>query len=127
MKKQFAALVLGLAALAALSGCMVVAAGAVAGGGTYAYISGWGEQSYNVDLADAYDATLRACSALNLHVEEKSRSLSDASVSGKDGDTPVWIKLKTVNPKVTKISVRVGYLGDDPATQRIQQAIRNQI
>jgi hypothetical protein len=127
MKKQIASLVLGLAALAALSGCMVVAAGAVAGGGTYAYISGWGEQSYNVDVADSYDAALRACSALNLHVESKSRSLSDASISAKDGETPVWINMEAMNPKVTKVRVRVGYLGDEPATQRIQQAIRNQM
>ncbi|MCK9240870.1 DUF3568 family protein [Desulfocurvus sp.] len=127
MKKQFATLVLGFAALAALSGCMVVAAGALAGGGTYAYVSGWGEQTYNVDVADAYDASLRACSALGLYVEEKSRSLSDASVSAKDGDTPVWIKMKSLNPKVTQVRIRVGYLGDEPATQRVHQALRNQL
>lgn len=123
MKKRFVTMLAALAALACLSGCVVLAAGALAGGGTYAYISGWGERSYNVDLPDAYDAAERACSRLGLPIEEKGRSLSEASIKAHDGDTPVWIKMESLNPRVTKVSVRVGLLGDDPGTQRIHQAI----
>lgn len=123
MSKRLATMLATLAALACLSGCVVLAAGAIAGGGTYAYISGWGERTYNVDIADAYDAALAACSRLDLPVAEKARSLSDASVKAHDGDTPVWIKMKSVNPKVTKVSVRVGLLGDEAASLRIHQAM----
>lgn len=127
MKKRCLSLFMSLMALACLSGCVVVAAGALAGSGTYAYLYGWSEQAYNVDLPDAYDAALDACSALNLPLEDKARSLSDASIKAHDGDTAVWIKLKSVNPMVTKVSVRVGILGDEPASQRVLQTIANKL
>lgn len=109
---------------AGVSGCAVVAAGAIAGGGTYAYISGWGQQNMNSDISEVFDAALDACAKLDLPVESQSRSLSDASIKAHDGDTPVWISLESVNINVTEVKVRVGLMGDKAATERVMQAIR---
>ena len=126
MRKRFLAVLLALTCLAGTSGCAILAAGAVAGGGTYAYVSGWGERSYAVDLDKAFDASMAACKRLDLTVEKRSRSLSDASIKAHDADdTSVWINLEAKNTNITHVKVRVGVLGDEAATQRIHAAIDN--
>lgn len=124
--KRYLSIGLVLLALAGLSGCMVVAAG-MAGGGTYVYISGWGKKVYNVDLDVAYDASLAACRSLNLKVSSKEQHLAEASIKALDGDTDVWIDLESKNPKVTEIAVRVGYVGDKVASERILAQIERRL
>ena len=124
MRKHCIALLLILACLTGTSGCAILAAGAVAGGGTYAYVSGWGEQSYAADLSKTYDACLTACSRLNLDVEEKSLNLSDASIKASEADgTSVWFALEGKNTNITRVRVRVGMLGDQDASARVHAAI----
>lgn len=116
--KRYLSILLVLLALCGLGGCAVVAAG-MAGGGTYAYVSGWGKKVYNVDLDVAYDAAVAACRALDLKIESREQHLSDAEIRALDGDTDVWIDLESKNPRVTEIAVRVGYLGDKVASERV--------
>ncbi|NJB66364.1 formylmethanofuran dehydrogenase subunit A [Desulfobaculum xiamenense] len=116
-------LVLMLAAAAAMQGCAVMAVGAVAGGGTYAYVTGNLERSYNADVDSVYESTLRAARRLNLTVEDKEINLSSGSISGKDQDRSYWVRFKATNPHVTLVSVRVGLLGDEIASRRIHEAI----
>lgn len=105
------------------SGCAPLAIGAVAGGGAYTYVSGWVDRSYNVDLDQAYDACLAGAGRLGVSISKQERHLSSAYVKGTDGDSTVWINLESQSPKVTLISVRVGLLGDKPASRRIHEAI----
>ena len=112
-----------LIALAGLSGCAVVAAGAMAGGGTYAYISGWGTKTYNVDLDKAFEAALDACDDLNLSVQKQARHLSEAEIEAKDGESSVWIDFESRGVHVTEVSVRVGVLGDKVASERVHDRI----
>lgn len=116
-----------LASLAGLGGCAAVAAGAMAGGGTYAYVTGWGTATYNVDLDRAYDAALDACDDLDLVVQKQERHLSDAEITAKDGDSTVWIDLDSEGVRVTKIAVRVGVMGDKVASERIHDRIARQL
>lgn len=116
-----------LAAMAGMSGCAAVAAGAMAGGGTYAYVTGWGTMTYNVDLDRAYDAALEACDELDLLVKKQERHLSDADIEAKDGDTTVWIDLESQGIHVTKVSVRVGVMGDKVASERIHDRIAKEL
>lgn len=124
MRNRILALLLALTCLTGASGCAILAAGAVAGGGTYAYVSGWGEQSYAVDLDQAYKASLSACRRLKLTVEEQQQNISSASIKAHDAeDTSIWIRMQAKNTNITRVSVRVGLLGDEAATQRIHAAI----
>jgi len=116
-----------LASLAGLSGCAAVAAGAMAGGGTYAYVTGWGTATYNVDLERAYGAALDACDDLDLVVQEQERHLADAEITAKDGDSTVWIDLDSEGVRVTKIAVRVGVMGDKIDSERIHDRIATQL
>lgn len=125
--KQALSVGLVLLALAGLSGCATVAASAMAGGGTYAYVSGWGTKDYNVDIADAYDAALAACKSLDLVVESSERHLSDAEIKAKDGDSSVWISLESKAVRVTEVAVRVGVLGDKVASERIHERIASKL
>ncbi|SKA78773.1 DUF3568 family protein [Desulfobaculum bizertense] len=112
-----------LLALPLQQGCAVLAAGAVAGGGTYVYTTGQLVRTYNASLDTSYEATVRAARRLNLKVNDRVLNLSSASVNGHDKDRRFWISLKSENPRVTKISVRVGVLGDEAASRRIHEAI----
>ncbi|GAB6176195.1 hypothetical protein JCM16814_10860 [Desulfobaculum senezii] len=112
-----------LCALPLMQGCAVVAAGAVAGGGTYAYVTGNLVRSYNADIDSTYEATLRAARRLNLRIDKRVINLSSGSVSGTDQDRSFWISLDATNPHVTEVSVRVGMLGDEVASRRIHEAI----
>ena len=116
-----------LMSLVGLGGCAAVAAGAMAGGGTYAYVTGWGTATYNVDLDRAYDAALDACDDLDLLVQEQERHLSDAEITAKDGDRTVWIDLDSEGVRTTKIGVRVGVMGDKVASERIHDRIARQL
>ncbi|BBD07334.1 DUF3568 family protein [Desulfovibrio ferrophilus] len=119
-------ILLVLLALAGLSGCAVVAAG-MAGGGTYVYVSGWGKKVYNVDLDVAYNASVDACQSLGLKIQSRERHLADASIKALDGDSEVWIDLESENPRVTEIAVRVGYLGDKVASERVLARIEKEL
>lgn len=112
-----------LAVMPVAQGCAVVAAGAVAGGGTYAYVTGNLVRSYNTDIDSAYEASLRAARGLNLRVEKREVNLTSGSISGKDQDRSFWVSLDATNPHVTEVSVRVGLLGDEVASRRIHEAI----
>ena len=116
-----------LLALCGLSGCAAMAAGAMAGGGTYAYISGWGTQVYNVELDEAYDAAIDACEALDLTLGKRERHLSDAEIEAMDGDTSVWIDLESTGVRVTEIAVRVGVVGDKIASERVHDRISKEL
>lgn len=116
--KRYLSIALVLMALTGLGGCAVVAAG-MAGGGTYVYISGWGKKVYNVDLDVAYDAAVSACHSLNLKIKSREQHLSEAEIRALDGDTEVWIDLESENPRVTEIAVRIGYVGDKVASERV--------
>ncbi|MBU1002974.1 MAG: DUF3568 domain-containing protein [Proteobacteria bacterium] len=124
--KKYLAVLLVLLSLAGVSGCAVVAAG-MAGGGTYVYISGWAKQVHNVYLDVAFEASVDACHSLGLKIQSKERHLSDAKVRALDGDTEVWIDLDSKNPRVTEIAVRIGYLGDKVASERVLAQIAKEM
>lgn len=117
---------LALLAFFLSSGCATLLVGGAAAVGTYTYAMGQLKHTYAVNLDRSYKATLAACKSLKLSIAKTEKELSSASVTCKDGDTDVWISLKSLpeNPKHTEISVRVGVLGDEAASKKIHEAIR---
>ncbi|WP_462324862.1 DUF3568 family protein [Desulfoplanes sp.] len=112
-----------LALIACLSGCAAVVVGGAGAAATYSYIEGKVSITRNIKVNTAYTAALEACADLGLTVEKRSKNLSKATVSGKDTDRPFWIWISAEDSVRTKISVRVGLLGDRTASQRIQNTI----
>jgi hypothetical protein len=108
------------------TGCAALVVGGAAGVGTYSYVAGQLKHTYAANLDRAYRATESACKSLQLPITKSEKKLSSGAVHCKDGDTDVWISLKSLDktPKHTEISVRVGVLGDEAASRRIHEAIR---
>lgn len=105
------------------AGCGAIIVGGAAAAGTYFYLDGQSRGTYSVSLNKAYEASLAACKELEIPVTEQSKKLSSATVTGKlSGDT-VTISLKLVGDDITEITVRVGLMGDESASYRIQKTI----
>ncbi|MFO7718629.1 MAG: DUF3568 domain-containing protein [Thermodesulfobacteriota bacterium] len=120
--------VLGVLALVVLSsGCAAVALGTAGGAGTYVYLKGQLVREYNAGMDRSYDAVLSTCNALDLEIQSRSHNLSEAKVSALDGDRTVHFRLKSLSTQKTKLSVRVGLLGDKVASQRIHEEFSRQL
>ena len=109
-----------------VNGCIVIAAGA--GAGTVAYVTGSleGVESKNVDTI--YKATERAAGELGLVTTEKTKDVLSARIIARDAqDKRVTIKLKALAEESTKISVRVGFWGDEVKSRLIYQKIQDNL
>lgn len=128
MQKRAAAWI-GLLALTSVTlfGCAYAVIGGAAAGGTYAYVAGWLHKDYNSNLENTYEACLATADDLGLVVEKKSLNLSDAYVRGKKGDETIIMKMESLDKNTTKVSVRVGVLGDEAASKRVHETISNNI
>lgn len=106
------------------TGCMALVAGGVAAVGTYTYVSGQLNRTYNANLERTYNAALAGCQALGLGVLDRELKLSEASIKTNDQGRDVWIKLKAQSSTTTEVSVRVGYLGDETASRKFHEALQ---
>jgi hypothetical protein len=110
-----------LALLCSLCSCAALVAGGAGVAATYSYVEGKVSVTRNVSVERAYTASIKGCRDLGLTIEKQSKNLTEASLSGKDGDRSFWISSE--NSARSKISVRVGLLGDRQASETIQNRI----
>ncbi len=124
--KRIKSLLVLLAMVFSLSGCVAawLAVGAGAGIGTYKFIEGNLSREYPVEYSRAWDATN---SALSNHQISITNSM-DESIKGKieavrrDG-TKVVIQLSDKGQGVTSISIRVGLLGNRSDSETMHDEI----
>jgi len=116
-----------LAMLLTCSGCAAIVVGGAAAAGTYVYMAGWLQQTYNRNLDTVYEAAQRGPASLGLTLQSKEKNIGKASLQYLDGDTTVWITLESTSSYTTKISVRWGILGDEAASRRILDSIGAQL
>jgi hypothetical protein len=124
---RLAAALLVVAALPWLTGCVVVAAGAV-GAGAVAYVRGELESSVEADLDTAYAAAQRALEKLEFARIEQRKSGLDAQLVHRTAlDKRVEIKLKKITDRLTKIEIRVGIVGDQELSLTLLDKIRAEL
>ena len=123
MKKGLKTIALLISVMMALSACAAVVVGGAAAGATYTYIAGWMHKEYGVGLGKAYAATIKAVQKHGLVINEKGKDVTTAFVRAKGAKREIWINLKRISRHVTKISIRVGVLGDKEAARIIHQSI----
>jgi len=104
-------------------GCAAALVGGATAVGTYTYISGQLIGTYNANLETTYHAVISGCNNLNLPIHNRKLSIDRAFIAARDGSKDVWINIKTQTSTTTKVAVRVGYLGDEFASQKIHDAI----
>ncbi len=111
MKPILQAMVL-LASLFVITGCVALVAGSAAGVGVYTYVNGELKRSYPEAFEKTYSICLDTLESLKIEIEEKGADGISASIKAKRVDeTPVWVKIAMITPKITEVSVRSGVLG----------------
>ena len=122
MKRLTVLLVLSLAG-GGLSGCVFLL-GAGAGVGSYSFVKGNLTKTYPVKINKAYHASIRALKSLEMKVTEKNKDAFAGKITALRGNgTKVVIRIKTEDTGVTRISVRVGLVGNKSVSEKIQARI----
>ena len=110
-----------------LSGC-VLFAGAAAGAGSYAWVSGKLTFTTPHDVARSHEATLAAFKKLDIVVVKDETSSLGSKMEGttKTGET-VTVDLEPQAANVTKIDVRVGFFGNHDKEREVADVIKKHL
>ncbi|MBX3364299.1 MAG: DUF3568 family protein [Phycisphaeraceae bacterium] len=117
---------LGAAALVLpLGGCVALVAGAAAGAGAYAYVTGELKSTVDSSLERTFAATKRAVDSLKFSLTEEASDALQAKVGAKMADDrSVSIELKRLADASTEIRIRVGTFGDESVSATILEEIK---
>jgi hypothetical protein len=128
---------LGVALLALTqSGCAVAILGAAAGGAAlgYAYLRGALSRDYPALLGDTIRATKTALSELGFPIIREKTDTGTAYIQTKTADNDTVMVYFDVVPSaipsegaMTRVTIRVGYTGDDVVSARILDQISKHI
>jgi pyruvate/2-oxoglutarate/acetoin dehydrogenase E1 component len=103
----------------------VVGAGAA---GTVAYIKGDLETTEPADIDTIYAAAKKTLDDLEVTLVEDSKDALTAEIVARDAENrKITIKLNSVTEQATKLSIRVGAFGDETASRRIYNGIRDNL
>lgn len=117
-----------IALLAAGAGCVAVAAGAAVGYAGYEYSNGECVGVAGATVDKTYHATLAMAEQMQMTVKSKSREVTKAAFSLRQADgTPVDVSLSRQSPEFTRITVRVGTLGDEARSRQIIAKIKENL
>lgn len=101
-----------IVALLTTTGCTAIVAGAGAGAGVYSYVTGELKRTYPVDFDTATQAAEASLAALKISVTERASTGIKATLSGmRTDETSVAVTIIMIEPKITEIGVRSGYVG----------------
>ncbi len=111
------------------SGCVVlVAGGAAAGAGAYAWVNGKLTFTSVNSIRECHDATLSAFNDLVIEVTSDSADPLSGRIKGTTGTgDAVTVDLEPQASDVTRIEVRVGFWGSRSKSVRIADAIRRHL
>ena len=114
-----------IAALCAhLSGCVLLAGAAVGAGGV-AWVKGRLQQDLNTSLEVTHRAVISGLKSMELPVVIDRKDAMTAKTESKFSDgTNVWIDLKYLTARSTRITIRVGVIGDQTRSQQILESIK---
>ncbi len=106
-------------------------AGDPASGDANGFSESWNgalSRTYGTQLDPATSSTKAALQQLHLHVLEESGSLKKRSLNAEGSDgISVTVELAEVARDSTKVSVKVGWLGDADLSRRIHSEIEGEI
>jgi hypothetical protein len=109
------------------SGCLLLL-GAGAGVGGTAFYMGKLEDEVNGSVPKVRHATVAGLKKLEMPIiKDQGDKLSGKVESVTADDQKVWISIDSLAPSRSKVSIRVGYLGNEARSRRILQAIRGRV
>jgi len=126
-KEKILLIVLLVASVVSVGGCVVAAVGAGAAG-TVAYLKGDMEAVESNKLDEVHAATLKAVEELGLKVTKVRKDALSAAVVARDAqDKKVTITLSATTEQTTKLSIRVGVFGSEAKSRLIYQKIHGHL
>jgi hypothetical protein len=109
-------------------GVALLAGGAAAGAGSYAYVTGELKATEAVSLENAYQAAQQAMSELEFTVTNKQKDAFYAEVNARRASgKKIKVKLDKESNSVTRIRIRVGTFGDESMSHQILERIKKHI
>lgn len=128
MRQWIALWVIGIAgSLTVISGCAVVAVGAAAAG-TVAYVEGDLQVEEPHPFDKVYMATKKALKDLAMMAVKDTKDTVRAEIQARDvEDKKATITLSPRNEGITKISIRIGFWGDEVRARRIYHKIHENL
>jgi len=114
----------------AATGCAVIVAGTAAGASVFSYYKGELIRSYPESYAKTTAVCLETLEALKITVVEKEADSVKTVISAKQTDgTPVSVKVTSIAPRITEVSVRSGLVGvwDKKVSELIHATIAQKI
>lgn len=117
-------------ALAVLSIFLVSCAAAVLGvagvAGGYVYVNGQLRDTIQAPLPRVNRACAQASKMMGFHTRKNVSDRLKGKMTAEMADgTKVYIWLKSAGPGITKIRIRVGYMGDRELSNQILRRIKN--
>lgn len=110
-----------------ISGCIVLL-GAGAGVGGAAYVLGDLENEVAASVPILQRATVAGLEALNMPIVKEQGDKLTAEIESKTADDKsVKIHIASVTPRHSKISIRVGLIGDETRSLQIWDSIRKRL
>ena len=111
----------------AISGCLLLV-GAGAGAGSAAYYMGKLEDEVNAPAEDLHEAAISALKKLEMPlIKDQGDKLSGKIESRTADDRSVWIYVDSLTATRSKITIRVGLIGDEIRSNQILNAIRESL
>lgn len=110
------------------SGCVALAVGAAGGAAGTAYIMGKLTEELDVPVHRTHEAVVAAFHDLDLAILENKADMLRAYVEGEFTDgKPVWVDIEEFPGEKSKVTIRVGLVGDDSRARRILDAMRRHL
>jgi hypothetical protein len=128
--KHFKILLVALTVLLGtqLAGCAALLVGSAAGAGSVVYVKGQLNEDMNASVSRVHSASISALRELNLPIiEDKHDSLS-AKIKSRFADgSDVWIQIESLAAESSRITIRVGILGDEYKSRQIRDGIHKHL
>jgi hypothetical protein len=110
------------------SGCAALVVGAGAGAAGVIWYEGKLEETVATPVPNVHQAVEAGLKDLNITITEDKYDGLTAKVRGVLADgKKVWIDAESVSASTTKITIRVGVLGDKDFSLRIRDAIKRHL
>jgi hypothetical protein len=111
-----------------LAGCAALLLGGAAGAGGAVYIKGELKEDMSASVPRVHHATIAALKELNLPVNEDIHDKLSAKIQSRFADgAEVWIAIESVTAESSKVTIRVGVMGDEQKARQILGAIHRHL
>ena len=125
MLKKFSKAILVIALGVHLSGCVLLL-GAAAGASGVVWAKGRLRQELKQSLVQTYTATISGLKKMDLPIILERKDALTGRIESKFADgTNVWIDIEHLAENSSRLTIRVGVLGDHERSDKIMESVRS--